>query len=518
MNLLQDLRRTVRLYGSQPATFCGEHAYSWAEFEQRTARLANALYQRGLRRGQKMALLLRNCHRMLEFYYALPRLGVAVVPLNPRLAPAELQFMLEDAEVAALAVDPFSGAYLDQLDLVRAGIQNLVYCADGPEGQPTTALEALYYEALVAEAEPLPLALTDEPADDELAGIFYTGGTTGRPKGVLLTQHNLALSALHNVVAFEYTQTDRHLHASPMFHSADCSQAWAITLIGGSHIFLPAFEPGAMLSAINRYRATTTLVVPTMLLGLLNRPDFGAADLSSLRRVLYGAAPISRSLLERALAAFPCPLWQGFGAAETGPLMAVLRPEEHLSDHLASAGRPIPGVEIQIVDQNGQERPNGEVGEIAARGNLMAGYWKQPEETARVLRDGFYHTGDLAYCDSEGFIYIVDRHKDMVITGGENVYTIEVERALLSHPAVGEAAVFGIPDEKWGEAVHALVVLRTGVNATPAELIAHVKGRIAHFKAPRTLEIVERLPTSGAGKILKSELRNRYWAGRDRKV
>lgn len=515
MNILQDLRRTVRLYGAQPATFCGPHSFSWAEFDQRTARLAAALQQQGLQPGQKVALLLRNCHRMLEFYYALPRLGVAVVPLNPRLAPGEIQFMLADAGVAALACDTFSAGYLEKLNPAKAGITTIIYCANSQESQPTGTL---FYETIVAEAQPLPAGRTHEPQEEELAGIFYTGGTTGRPKGVMLTHRTLALSALHNVVAFEYSQEERHLHASPMFHSADCSQAWAITLIGGAHIFLPAFDPGATLQAIAGYRATTSLMVPTMLLALLNQPQFATTDLGSLRRVLYGAAPIDRALLERALAAFPCPLWQGLGSAETGPLMAVLRPEEHTPARLASAGRPIPGVELKIVDEQDRELAAGEIGEIAVRGNLMAGYWKQPEETGRVLHHGFYHTGDMAYCDSEGFIFIVDRKKDMVISGGENIYTIEVEKALSLHPAVLEAAVFGIPDQKWGEAVHALVVLRDGQEASPGELIGFVKNQIAAYKAPHSLKIVQSLPKSGAGKILKNLLRDPYWAGRERKI
>ena len=515
MNILQDLRRTVRLYGTQPATFCGLHSFSWAEFDRRTARLAAALQQQGLKPGQKVALLLRNCHRMLEFYYALPRLGVAVVPLNPRLAPGEIQFMLEDAGVAALACDTFSAGYLEKLDTARAGINTVIYCADSQENQPPGTL---FYETMLAGAGPLPTDSTHEPEEEELAGIFYTGGTTGRPKGVMLTHRTLALSALHNVVAFEYSQGERHLHASPMFHSADCSQAWAITLIGGAHIFLAAFDPGATLQAIAHYRVTTTLMVPTMLLGLLDHPEFATTALGSLRRVLYGAAPIDRALLERALVAFPSLLWQGFGSAETGPLMAVLRPEEHTPARLAAAGRPIPGVELKIVDEQDRELGAGEIGEIAVRGNLMAGYWKQPEETGRVLAYGFYHTGDMAYCDSEGFIFIVDRKKDIVISGGENIYTIEVEKALAQHPAVNEAAVFGIPDPKWGEAVHALVVLRTDREATPQELIGFVKSQIAAYKAPRSLEIVQSLPKSGAGKILKNLLRDPFWAGRERKV
>jgi long-chain acyl-CoA synthetase len=371
---------------------------------------------------------------------------------------------------------------------------------------------------MLAEAEPLPAGKTHQPQEAELAGIFYTGGTTGRPKGVMLTHRTLALSALHNVVAFEYSQGERHLHASPMFHSADCSQAWAITLIGGAHIFLPAFDPGVVLQTIAGYRATTTLMVPTMLLALLNHPQFATTDLGSLRRVLYGAAPVDRTLLERALAAFPCPLWQGLGSAETGPLLAVLRPEEHTSKRLAAAGRAIPGVELKIVDDQDRELAAGETGEIAVRGNLMAGYWKQPEETRRVLHHDFYHTGDMAYCDDESFIFIVDRKKDMVISGGENIYTIEVEKALARHPAVMETAVFGIPDQKWGEAVHALVVLRDGQKAAPEELISFVKSQIAAYKAPHSLEIVQNLPKSGAGKILKNLLREPYWAGRARKV
>jgi long-chain acyl-CoA synthetase len=471
----------------------------------------------GVVAGQRVALLLRNCHRMLEFYYALPRLGVAVVPVNPRLSPGEIQFILQDAEVTALALDSFSAGYFGQLDMGRARINTVIYCANSAEGQPTGAL---FYETLLAQAQSLPEAQTHEPTEEELAGVYYTGGTTGRPKGVMLTHRNLNLSAFHTALGFAYSTYDRHLHAAPMFHSADCSQSWAITLVGGSHIFLPAFEPGAVLQAIARYKATTTLLVPTMLLGLLKHPAFKGSDLSSLQRINYGAAPIDTGLLKRALAEFPCSLWQGLGTAETSPLLCVMRPEEHTEAHLTSCGRPVAGVEIKIVDAEDKLLPPGEVGEIAARGNVMVGYWKQPEETAKVIYNGFYHTGDLACMDEEGFVYIVDRKKDMVISGGENIYTIEVERALLIHPAVAEAAVFGIPDEKWGEAVHAVVVLHPNLTQTvePASFIAYVKTQIAAYKAPHSLEIVETLPKSGAGKILKGEMRNKYWLGRARKV
>jgi long-chain acyl-CoA synthetase len=516
MNLVQHLRRTARLFGRQPAVFCNDYSATWAEFDKRTWQLATALRGLGIEPGQRVALLLRNCHRMLEFYYALPRLGAVVVPVNPRLSPPEIQHILEDAEVVALAVDSFSTLYLWQLAPDKAGIKQIIYCGDNPAETPAGTL---YYEDLLAQVtETLP---DYEPGSEELAGIYYTGGTTGRPKGVMLTHRNINLSALQTVIGFEYTSTDRHLHSAPMFHSADCSQAWGITLVGGSHVFLPAFEPGAVLRAISRYQVTTSLVVPTMLLVLLNYDTFAQSDLSSLRRLAYGAAPIDTALLKRAMAAFPCPLWQGLGTAETSPLLCVLRPEEHTEARLTSCGRPVPGVEIRIVDDEGNEKAPGEVGEIAARGNVMAGYWKQPEETARAIRNGFYHSGDLAYMDEEGFVYIVDRKKDMVISGGENIYTIEVERALLSHPSVQEAAVFGIPDEKWGEAVHAVVVLRTVQPSTllvPAELIAYVKTRLAPYKAPHSLEIAMGLPKSGAGKILKGELRSKYWVGRERQV
>lgn len=517
MNLVQHLRRTVQLYGEQPAVFCQEYSFSWREFEQRTAKLARALQNLGIGPGQKVGLLLRNCHRMLEFYYALPRLGVAVVPLNPRLAPAEIQFILEDAEVSGLAVDEFSAGYVNQLDLGRAGIKQLFYCADNPVKQPENSL---FYEDLLAQAEAIALAKNYEPDESELAGIYYTGGTTGRPKGVMLTHGNVNLSALHTALATEYRQSDRHLHASPMFHTADCSQTWAVTLVGGAHVFLPAFEPGAVLAAIARYRVTTSLLVPTMLLALLNHPALTEIDLSSLRRIIYGAAPIDTTLLKRAMAGLPCALWQGLGMAETAPLLCVMHPAEHTEAHLTACGRPIAGIELKIVDENDQELPAGEVGEIASRGNVMAGYWKQPEETAKVVRNNFYHSGDLAYMDADGFVYIVDRKKDMVVSGGENIYTIEVERALLSHPAISEAAVFGIPDEKWGEAVHAVVVLRSDFagQPDPNAFIRHVKTQIAAYKAPHSLEIAQTLPKSGAGKILKGEMRNSFWQGRSRKV
>jgi long-chain acyl-CoA synthetase len=426
---------------------------------------------------------------------------------------------LQDAEISFLALDAFSATYFEQLDLAKVGIslEEVIYCADSPEAQPAGTL---FYEELIIESPPLASADFYEPSPDELAGIYYTGGTTGRAKGVMLSHQNLNLSALHTALGFQYTYQERHLHAAPMFHSADCSQVWGITLVGGAHIFLPAFEPSAVLQAIARYQATTTLLVPTMLYSLLNHPSFSQTNLSSLRRIIYGAAPIDTELLKRAMLNFPCPLWQGLGMAETSPLLCILRPEEHDEAHLTACGRPVAGVDLRIVDEQGQELATGKVGEIVARGNVMQGYWKQLEETERVLQQGFYHSGDLAYRDIDGFIFIVDRKKDMVISGGENIYTIEVERALASHAAVQEVAVFGVPDQKWGEAVHAVVVLKPALTEQPSPdaLISHVKTQLASYKAPHSIEIVEVLPKSGAGKILKTELRNKFWLGRERKI
>uniref|UniRef100_UPI0010414020 AMP-binding protein n=1 Tax=Candidatus Protofrankia californiensis TaxID=1839754 RepID=UPI0010414020 len=356
---------------------------------------------------------------------------------------------------------------------------------------------------------------------DELAGLFYTGGTTGFPKGVMLSHANLVTSTVGTVASgVAFGPGGRYLHAAPMFHLADLIGWGAQMLHAGTHVIIPAFDPTAVMKAIQDHQVTDTLLVPLMIQAVVDHPDLPNYNLTSLKAVIYGASPISATVLERTMKAFPnADFTQAYGMTELAPVATLLSPQDHREGNLRSAGRAAPHAEVRIVDADDNEVPRGTVGEVVVRGgHMMLGYWNKSEETATALRGSWMHTGDGAYMDDNGYIYIVDRIKDMIVTGGENVYSAEVENALARHPAVAQAAVVGVPDERWGERVHAVVVLRPGQQATPEELREHAKSLVASYKAPCSVEFVDALPVSGAGKILKRELRKKYWAGKERQV
>jgi long-chain acyl-CoA synthetase len=406
-------------------------------------------------------------------------------------------------------------AFKDKLPTVR----HIVYAStsETPSG-------LLSYEELIEKSPPMAAA---ERGGDDVAGIFYTGGTTGRPKGVMLTHNNIMANAQNGLIVNHGSRHDVYLHSAPMFHLADCSATFGLTLSGAKHAFIPFYEPTRMLEAIQKHRVTLALLIPTMLNMVLNHPEFDSFDVSSLRVISYGAAPIPGALLRRALDKLPCDFIQGYGMTELSPLCAMLPPEDHVRDgtpaqekRLRAAGIPIYTAEVRVVNEQDEEVPRGVVGEICARGPMvMKGYWKQPEATAEALRGGWMHTGDAGYMDEDGYIYLVDRTKDMIVTGGENVYSVEVEAALYEHPAVLEAAVIGIPDGDWGEAVHAVVHLKAGQQATVDELCHHCHSLIANYKCPKSISFSEQeLPKSGAGKILKRDLRKPFWDGAERQI
>ncbi len=385
----------------------------------------------------------------------------------------------------------------------------------------------LNYEDVVSRGTQEKQSVDREMQDNDLAGLFYTGGTTGRAKGVMLSHKNIVSNAYHMIMASSYTGQDTYLHAGPMFHLADTASTFSLTMVGGQHVFIPMFNPVQMLEAIQSERVTSTLLVPTMINALLNHPDVDTYDVSSLRRIAYGGAPMPLELLKKGLQKWGPIFVQAYGMTETAPLLTMLEPSDARVEgtpeqvgRLASCGREALGVEVRVVNMQGEDVESGEIGEIIARGpNIMLGYWRNPEATAAAVVDGWMHTGDLATLDQENFIYIVDRSKDMIISGGENIYTAEVENALYTHPAVLEAAVIGIPHEQWGEIVHAVVVCKPGMSASSDELIVHTRTQIAGYKIPRSIEFrTEALPKSGAGKILKRDLREKYWAGKSRQV
>jgi long-chain acyl-CoA synthetase len=520
MHIAEGLKHARKVAGNREAVVCGETRYTWEVFDQRTDALARGLASLGVQRGDRVAVLMLNCHRYLELYYACARMGAAIVPLNIRLARPEIVFILNDSDAKVLVVDKTFASYIAGRDTVPS-VESVIY-----NGEVTPA-DMINFEDVVIGGSHMQETVDQEMDDDDLAGLFYTGGTTGRAKGVMLSHKNIVSNAVNALLATGYNQRDTWLHAAPMFHLADVGSVFALTMVGARHVFIPMFNPVHVLEAIQNEKVTCTILVPTMVNAVLNHPDADTYDLSSMKRLVYGASPMPLDVLKKGLQKWGQIFAQGYGMTETAPLLTSLDIWEHRVDgapeqvrRLNSVGKEALGVEVRVVNAEGEDVQPGEIGEIIARGpNIMLGYWRMPEATAAAIVDGWMHTSDLATVDEENYIYIVDRSKDMIISGGENVYSVEVENALYTHAAVLECAVIGIPHSMWGEAVHAVVVCKPGMSVTEEELLAHARAQIAGYKVPRSVEFqLEALPKSGAGKILKRDLREKYWAGKSKYV
>ena len=537
--LLNDyLARANRLYANLPALVDGDVRHTYGELNDRVHRLAAGLQGLGLQHGDHLAILSHNSHRYMEVYLASSLAGLVLSPINTRLTAREAAFILEDAEVKALLV---GREFLPLLAEIRGDLNHLdqVILLDGIEGDRAegkgTALEGMEerpqgevltgYEEMVSSADPRALKTRDWREDD-MVFLCYTGGTTGFPKGVMLSQRNVVANVNHSIQVTELNERDVWLHVCPMFHAADYWSCFAFTGLGSFHVFQEKFDPRVTLELVEKYRVNVLMLVPTMINMVLELPDAGSHDLSCIRRVMYGASPMPVERLKLAFQLFGPNLQQFYGQTETSPFLTamtmrgtVLDGSENEVRRLASCGQELLGLEVRVVDGEGNPIQPGEVGEITARGpNVMLGYWKRPEETASTLRGGWVHTGDMATVDEENYIFILDRAKDMIITGGENVYCPEVENVLYKHPEVVEAAIIGIPDEKWGELVKGIVVLQPGAKVDESGLIEHCHQWIAGYKSPKSIDIIDALPKSGAGKILKSELRKPYWEGQERAV
>lgn len=515
MIISQTLRRAVQQHPNGTATIYKERKQSWRDFKNRVARLAAGLLSLGIDRGSRIGILSLNSDRYLEYFYAVPWAGAALNPVNIRLAPPEIAYTLNDSGSSILFVDDTFSAMLPKLRPLLESVEHVVFMGDGelPEG-------CVNYEALIAASKPMQ---DFSEGGKELAGLFYTGGTTGRSKGVMLSHDNLVFNALNVVPEMSYGPDTIYMHAGPMFHLADMASTFAVTLAGGTHGIVPRFDVNDVLSFIEREKVTHTLLVPTMINLLVSSGKIKDFDVCSVKRMLYGASPMPESVLISAMEQMPQALFaQGYGQTEASPIITALAPEFHVpgGDKLRSGGRAALGVEVAILDKDDVELPRGNVGEICARGgNVMLGYWGMEQSSAETLRNGWLHTGDIGYMDEDGFVFIVDRSKDMIISGGENIFSVEVEGAIYSHPAVQECAVVGIPHDEWGEMVHAIVVVRQGHTLKENELLAHCRELIAGYKLPRSIEFrSEPLPISGAGKILKNELRAPYWQQKERGV
>lgn len=518
MYLTQPLHRAVTLHPDRIVARFGQRQTSFKQFAERVSRLAGALQALGAKPDDRVAILSLNSDRYLEYMMAVPWAGAVLNPCNIRWSVAENRYALEDSDTHILLVDEtFKGA-AEALRSQSKVLREIIYTGDGqtPEGMHN-------YEALIQKSDPVPDALR---RGDDLAGIFYTGGTTGFPKGVMLSHNNIVSCGLQIMAEQVVTMNGVYLHVAPMFHLADIGIAQAVWLAGNTHTILPMFNPEQVLECIARDRVTDVLLVPTMIQMLVDHPGMKQPrDLSSLRKVVYGASPISEAVLNRAFEVLPgVGFIQAYGMTELSPVATVNSAYNHTEEgrklgKLRSAGRASYCCEVRIVDINDNEVPRGAVGEVVVRGpGVMQGYWNKPDLTAQAIRNGWMHTGDGAYMDEDGYIFIVDRMKDMIISGGENVFSVEVENAIAQHPAVATSAVIGVPSEKWGESVHAVVVLKPGQSVTEEDLIAHCKTLIAGYKCPHSVEFSEALPLSGAGKVLKTKLREPFWKGRERNV
>lgn len=514
------LRYAREQYPDNTAVVCGDRRYTYAQFAERAGRLAGALRALGVKPGDRVAFLSPNCHRLLEAYYGVLEAGAALLPLNIRLAPAELAYILNDAEATVLFLDE---AFVPLVDAFRKDAKTVkeFFLLNGTP--QASWLFAESYEDLLASAAPCgdDLMAFDE---DSLAELFYTSGTSATPKGVMLTHRNIYLHALDVALGFNVTTQDIHLHTIPLFHANGWGAAHFITLMGGKHVMVRNFEPAEVFRLIARERVNTCFVVPAMAAAMAHSSERLEYELSSLKWIVIGGAAASPTLVRDVQEKLACSCFSGYGLTETSPVIAISRPRPgriqwngkvDSSERLAMTGYAIPSVEIRIVDPEEHDVPRDArtIGEIVTRCNgAMQGYWRQKELTEETFRGGWLHTGDMATIDEHGYILIVDRKKDIIISGGENISSLEVEKTLVAHPTVYDAAVIPVPDEKWGEVPKAFVTLKPGEETSEAELIEFCRARLAHYKAPRSVEFVTSLPRNATGKTLKGELRKKYWA------
>jgi acyl-CoA synthetase (AMP-forming)/AMP-acid ligase II len=487
---------------------------SYETLDRRASQVAQGLIAAGANPQSRVAVLAKNGPDFFELWFGAAKAGVVLVPVNYRLAPPEIAYVVNDAAAELL----FVGAdFYAAIEKVRADLKTVrrIFALDGPHA------DWVEYEAWRERQETSDPLLPLNGGD--VAIQMYTSGTTGHPKGAQLTHDNL-LTLLPSVMDQwgSWRGSDVNLVCMPLFHIGGSGWALVGLYCGVENVLTRDFDPAAILRLVPRHRITKALFVPAMMLFLLQQPQCRDTDFSSLDLVVYGASPAPLDLVRKALATFGCGLAQVYGLTETTGGITYLPPEdhgEHAVERMKSCGRPMRGVELKIVDGAGKELPPGEVGEVICRTpQIMRGYWNLAEATRRSIRDGWFHTGDAGYLDRDGYLYIYDRVKDMIVSGGENIYPAEVESALFGHPAVADVAVIGVPDAQWGEAVKAIVVRKPGAGATAMELIDYARERIAGYKLPRSIEFAEALPRNPSGKILKSELREPYWRGRERQV
>ncbi|MDB4444080.1 long-chain-fatty-acid--CoA ligase [bacterium] len=509
--------RNALFYPDQEVFKYGQQSITYAAFNSRVNRLITALQALGVKKGEVIGILSWNCLEYLDIYGAAMKGGFIISPFNPRLNRNELKHLIGYSEAQVLFVGPELVEITESLMEELPGLKHYISL------ESSVPKMAFYDDLLAKYPDDEPPVDVDE---EDPVIIFYTSGTTGTPRGALYTQRRAMDDVKTYVMMTGLQPEDRFIMVMPLFHIGGTKVFWGYFFVGGSHVIFKTFDPAVTLKAIEEEKATDIHIVPTHLVAIFSVPDFDKYDLSSLKRCWYAASPMPLELLKKGLATWGPIFIQGYGGSETGPNVCCLRREDHevlelppdQQKILFSCGRPDIGVHARIVSETGEDTSPGEVGEIIVKGNTMVGFWRQPVETAETVKDGWVYTGDMGYYDKRGYIYIVDRKKDMIISGGENIFPREVEEVLYQNPAVKETAVIGVPDTYWVERVHAVVVLKEGMSITAEDLRQFCKDRLAGYKAPKTLEFVEELPKNPTGKILKRELREPYWEGRERKI
>jgi fatty-acyl-CoA synthase len=515
------LRYAEQQYGQKTAVVCGEDRFTYAQFADRASRLGGALQHAGIEPGDRVAFLSTNCHRLLEAYYGVLEAGAILLPLNIRLSSDELAYILNDASAKILFVEK---SFLPVVESFRSKLLTVkeFYLLDGSPQESWLAPKS--YDQIIAEAKAVQIDITTVD-ENSVAELFYTSGTSANPKGVMLTHRNVYLHALNACISIHAEPDPVELHTIPLFHANGWGVAHSLTFLGGKHVMIHRFDPIEVFRLIEKEGAQTCSLVPIMATVLVNCPERTKYNLSSLKRATIGGAASSPTLIREVEEKLGCVCFSGYGLTETSPTLSLAMTKsgmdlagEERYIHQAMTGYAILGVEMRVVDPNDNDVPHDgkSIGEIVARGDgIMEGYWKQPESSAEALRGGWFHTGDMAVVNEDGYFLIVDRKKDIIVSGGENISSLELEKVILAHPAVLEACVIPVPDAKWGEVPRALVVLKPETIATESELLEFSRSHLAHYKCPRAVEFVESLPKTGTGKILKRDLRKKYWQGQD---
>jgi fatty-acyl-CoA synthase len=526
LNEYDFLERALVAHSNKEAVVCGDTRLTYRQFGERVNRWANSMRGLGVQKGDRVAMLSQNCHRVLEAFFGTPLLGSILMPLNFRLVPDDFDYILNHGGAKVLIVEEGLTHLIDPIRDKLETVEHFVLASDSK----VSAEGWLDYELLLSEAssEPPPPVEIDE---NEASALLYTSGTTGRPKGVMLTHRNLYINAVNSICEFGIHERDVYLHTLAQFHCNGWGVGYAVTGMGASHVIIKKFEPAAFFDLVVQEKVTFACMPPTMINMALNHSIDEATRERLPREMRVGTAGSAPPLatIQGAQEKFGWRVIQIYGLTETSPFLTVSKikphmdewPAEQRSRVQAKTGYPMIGVDIRVVDDEGRdvEVDGGEAGEVIARSNVvMKGYWRQPEATDAVIVDGWFHTGDMALLDSEGYIEVVDRKKDLIISGGENISSIEVEGLLYKHPAVLEAAVVAAPDERWGEVPFAIVVLKPGGTATENELIDFCRDRLPHFKCPKRVDFIGVLPRTATGKTQKNLLRERFWKDKTKLV